>query len=63
MGRAPKVSLVIEFIGVQFSVFWTLLIPLFFPLAILRLFSRLIPNLALDFYFSFSGGQGLKYLG
>ena len=63
MSWTPKVSIVIDFLGVSFSIFWLLLLPLFFPLAVLRMFSSLFLNLALSFSFAFIRGRGLKSLG
>ena len=65
MSWAPKVSFVIDSLGVFLSVFWILLLPLLFPFAITRLCSSLFMTLALAFYFdfSFARGRGLKALG
>ena len=60
MSWAPKVSFVLDFIGVRFSIFWLLLIPLFFPFAIPSLFASLFLTLALAFCFAFSRGRSLK---
>ena len=51
---APKVSLVVNFLGVSLSIFWVLLLPVFFPFSILVLFSCRFMALVLDFSFAFS---------
>ena len=65
MSWAPKISLIIDFLGVRFSVSWLFLLPLLFSLAKLRLFASLFLTLEffLAFYFAFEGEQGIKILG
>ena len=67
VSRAPIIGLVIDLLGVCFSVFSLLLLPLLFYLTILILFESLFRTLYLAFNFplavNFSGKQYFEVLG